>query len=110
MLALLDDLGLDIQQHGHTITLCAAGLHKTELNAALCSKVRSSILLAGPLVARHGKATLHPPGGDIIGRRRLDTHFLALRALGTKVSGSRVFSLERKVLKGTNMMKNDFIN
>jgi UDP-N-acetylglucosamine enolpyruvyl transferase len=57
-------------------------LKKTALDRDLCAKVRGSILLAGPLPARHGRATLFAPGGDVIGRRRLDTHFEGLDQLG----------------------------
>lgn len=66
---------------------------RTELPAALCSVVRTSILLAGPLLARHGRATIPPPGGDVIGRRRLDTHFDGLAALGATVSAGSAYAL-----------------
>ena len=82
LLLLLQDLGVSVSRRGHTVTLCAASLRKTSLDPALCGKVRGSILLAGPLAARHGSARLAPPGGDVIGRRRLDTHFAGLAALG----------------------------
>ena len=85
MLELLSGLGVCIEQHDHTITLRAASLQATRLNPERCGKVRSSILLAGPLTARHGTATLFPPGGDVIGRRRLDSHFLGLKALGMSI-------------------------
>ena len=87
MLALLEELGVDVQLSGHTVTLCARGLRKRRLDPELCSKVRSSILFAGPMTARHGTVRLFPPGGDVIGRRRLDTHFAALRQLGISVRG-----------------------
>ena len=82
LLALLADLGVGVERKGHEVTLCAAGLRTTELSEELCRRVRGSVLLAGPLAARHGAATLHPPGGDVIGRRRLDTHFVGLAQLG----------------------------
>lgn len=82
MLLLLADLGVSVSRSGHSVTLCAASLRKTALDPDLCRKVRGSILLAGPLAARHGTARLHPPGGDSIGRRRLDTHCAGLAALG----------------------------
>lgn len=56
-----------------------------EVPAPLAQKIRASILFAGPLLARHGKVMMTPPGGDVIGRRRLDTHFLALTELGAQV-------------------------
>ena len=82
MLRLLEKLGVEVVRRGHRVRLCAAGLRTTELDRDLCGKVRGSILLAGPLAARHGTAVLHPPGGDVIGRRRLDTHFEGLGNLG----------------------------
>ncbi|MBN2162854.1 MAG: UDP-N-acetylglucosamine 1-carboxyvinyltransferase, partial [Pontiellaceae bacterium] len=85
MLELLESIGVDVLLNDHTVTLCAKGLRTTELNRDLCAKVRTSILLAGPLTARHGGATIYPPGGDVIGRRRLDTHFYGLRSLGAEI-------------------------
>ncbi len=82
MLRLLAGLGVAVERRGHTVTVCARGLKKTVLARELCAKVRGSILLAGPLPARHGTATLYAPGGDVIGRRRLDTHFEGLARLG----------------------------
>ena len=58
---------------------------RTDLPADLCAVIRTSILLAGPLVARHRHAVIPPPGGDVIGRRRLDTHFEGLQALGARI-------------------------
>ena len=84
MLLLLEDLGVDVTRRGHSVTLRAASLRKTDLDPELCRRVRGSILLAGPLAARHGSAAVHPPGGDGIGRRRLDTHYAGLAALGIR--------------------------
>lgn len=94
MLKLIHDLGAEVNEHDdpHTISIRAANLSKTELNPDLCREIRASILLAGPMLARLGSIELPPPGGDVIGRRRLDTHFLAFSALGAKVSvNSRVW-------------------
>ncbi|MDR0908621.1 MAG: UDP-N-acetylglucosamine 1-carboxyvinyltransferase [Spirochaetaceae bacterium] len=68
-------------------------------------KIRASILFAGPLLARTGKATLPPPGGDVIGRRRLDTHFLALTELGASVAvnGKFTFTAPKGGLKGADI-------
>ncbi|MCL2126762.1 MAG: UDP-N-acetylglucosamine 1-carboxyvinyltransferase [Treponema sp.] len=66
-------------------------------------KIRASILFAGPLLARTGKVILPPPGGDIIGRRRLDTHFLALTELGAKVKTNDAFTFSAKSLKGADI-------
>jgi UDP-N-acetylglucosamine 1-carboxyvinyltransferase len=66
-------------------------------------KIRASILFAGPLLARTGKAVLPPPGGDVIGRRRLDTHFLALTELGAAVSTKGDFTFTAKKLRGADI-------
>ena len=58
---------------------------KFELDAELCSRIRASFLLAGPLLARFGRVSVPPPGGDVIGRRRLDTHIHALAELGAEI-------------------------
>ena len=79
-----------------TIELCAVHLRSARIGANLASKIRTSILFAGPLLARLGRAVLPPPGGDAIGRRRLDTHFDGFRALGAKA----VFSPRSLVLEG----------
>lgn len=85
-LEMLERMGVSVERKGgHTLRLCAASLHTDEPDTALCRKIRTSTLLAGPLLARFGSARLARPGGDYIGRRRLDTHFLALQALGATV-------------------------
>jgi len=73
-----------------TATVDPRTLKQTELPAELCSRVRTSILLAGPLAARMGSVTLPPPGGDVIGRRRLDTHFDGLRKLGVVLDSEKL--------------------
>ena len=69
----------------NTLHIHAKSIRPSDLDPELCRKIRASILLAGPLLARCGEVTLPPPGGDVIGRRRLDTHFLALERLGADV-------------------------
>ena len=69
----------------------------------LSRKIRASILFAGPLLARAGKAILPPPGGDVIGRRRLDTHFLALTELGARVDIEGQFTFSANKLKGKDI-------
>ncbi|MDR0630019.1 MAG: UDP-N-acetylglucosamine 1-carboxyvinyltransferase [Treponema sp.] len=66
-------------------------------------KIRASILFAGPLLARTGKVVLPPPGGDIIGRRRLDTHFLALTELGASVTSNGTFIFSAPALQGADI-------
>jgi len=104
MLELLSGLGVEVGVKDHTVTLCAKGLRRSKLAPELCRKVRSSILLAGPMAARFGKVTLSPPGGDVIGRRRLDTHFQGLQALGIEVEGGRNFVFRRRRLEGASMV------
>lgn len=104
MLALLEELGVSVELRGHTVRLCAKGLRKRRLNPDLCRAARSSILFAGPMVARHGRVTLFPPGGDVIGRRRLDTHFDGLRQLGVTVTDDDHYMLECKRLRGARIL------
>jgi UDP-N-acetylglucosamine 1-carboxyvinyltransferase len=85
-LALLRSFGVRIEQRGdHSWNICATGVGDAEPEAGLARKIRTGILLAGPLLARRGHVRLPRPGGDMIGRRRLDTHFLALRELGASI-------------------------
>jgi UDP-N-acetylglucosamine 1-carboxyvinyltransferase len=93
MLELLADLGaqVDLDPEGRTVRICARRSRDTHLNKALCGKVRSSILFAGPLLARCGSAGLYPPGGDVIGRRRIDTHLDGFRQLGATVRGGGTY-------------------
>lgn len=104
MLLILTQLGVSITREGRTATLCAKGLKNRRLDAELCRRVRASILLAGPLAARHGRAVLHPPGGDVIGRRRIDTHVQGLRALGITTEGGEVYTFRRRHLAGADIL------
>ena len=76
---------------------------KTDLDPALAREIRASFLLAGPLLARFGRVTVPPPGGDVIGRRRLDTHVHAFAALGAEVELDGVYDLSASGLKGTRV-------
>src|SRR6202048_5500254 len=69
-------------QQRNTLAIHARNIRAADLDPVLCARIRASILLAGPLLARCGEVMLPPPGGDVIGRRRLDTHFLAFEQLG----------------------------
>jgi len=104
MLEILADLGVQTECRGHSITLCAGGIRRRRLNASLCHKVRSSILFAGPLVARYGQARIFPPGGDVIGRRRLDTHFEGLHRLGIETCGTRDYRFSCDRLHGADVL------
>jgi len=87
MIELLKSMGVDVQidSENHIVRVHAKRVKNTRLDSELCRKVRSSILFAGPLLARRGSARLHSPGGDVIGRRRLDTHLDGLREMGATV-------------------------
>jgi UDP-N-acetylglucosamine 1-carboxyvinyltransferase len=104
MLELLAALGVEVSLDDHTVTLCAGSLKTTELDPALCARVRTSILLAGPLTARHGSATIYPPGGDVIGRRRLDTHFYGLRSLGAEITTNQAYRFKAGPLSAWKMV------
>src|SRR3954462_3141750 len=86
LLDLLADLGVRVDRPPpNTVKPNAADVNKTEVDAGLAERIRASFLAAGPLLARFGKAEMPPPGGDVIGRRRLDPHLDAFRALGAIV-------------------------
>lgn len=104
MLELLGSIGVSISRQDHDVTLRAERVRRRELDRELCRRVRASILLAGPLAARHGRAVIPPPGGDVIGRRRLDTHFHGLRALGIQVQGGAAYTFRRRELHGADLL------
>lgn len=81
----------------------ARELHPAALDPDLCARIRASILLAGPMLARCGEISLPPPGGDVIGRRRLDTHFLALQQLGAQISLGETYSFKAPRLRGADV-------
>ncbi len=105
MLALLEDLGVEISFTGEReVTLRARNIRKTSLREDLCRQIRASILLAGPMLARCGKVKLGPPGGDVIGRRRLDTHFLAFQAMGAEVDVDARYYISSSGLHGADIL------
>lgn len=86
MLEVIADLGGHYEWvEANVVKVKSPNINKIELNSELCRKVRASILFAGSMLGRMGECKLPPPGGDVIGRRRLDTHFLALEALGAEI-------------------------
>src|SRR5437899_13037938 len=90
MLDILRAIGVEVSWRGpNELALCAAGVHEVEIEAEVAERIRASFLLAGPLLARFGRAVMAPPGGDVIGRRRLDPHLDAFRALGATVEFGR---------------------
>lgn len=104
LLELVADLGASVEWTGpNSVTVNAAGLRPKALDPVLCTRIRASILLAGPLLARFGQVILPPPGGDVIGRRRVDTHFLALERLGASVTVGERYEIEAKRLRGADI-------
>jgi UDP-N-acetylglucosamine 1-carboxyvinyltransferase len=95
LLELLQALGAETEWTGpHTVRVHARDVGQAQLESTQAGRIRASILLAGPMVARTGQMHLPPPGGDVIGRRRMDTHFLALGKLGAEIGFQReVFGL-----------------
>ncbi len=103
MLELLGSLGARTEWTGRgELTLEARDVRSEKIEPELAARIRASILLAGPMVARAGHLRLPPPGGDVIGRRRLDTHFDVLRQLGAEVEMGDEFVLRGK-LRGTEV-------
>src|SRR3954453_4589790 len=95
MLDLLEDLGATVEWRGeHAVAICAAGITaESTVDPRISARIRASFLLAGPLLARFGRADMPPPGGDVIGRRRLDPHLDAFQALGAEVERHDASSL-----------------
>jgi len=108
MARLLEALGVDVQRlDAHTWRLCAAAVERSEkLQRAreLFRAIRGSILVAGPLLARLGQLVIPAPGGDLIGRRRVDTHFLAFQALGAEVQVGPTYDLKAERLQGADIL------
>ncbi len=106
MVDLLHTLGVTTQWTAvNTLRVDASGLSACDIDPRLSREIRASILLAGPMLARCGGVTLPPPGGDVIGRRRLDTHFLAFEALGARIETTpRHFSLSSDGLQGADIL------
>jgi UDP-N-acetylglucosamine 1-carboxyvinyltransferase len=96
LVELLEGLGVDTEWTGaNELVLCASGANPdAELDRSLATRIRASFLLAGPLLARFGRAVMPPPGGDVIGRRRLDPHLDAFAALGAAVRQERDIVIE----------------
>jgi UDP-N-acetylglucosamine 1-carboxyvinyltransferase len=104
MIELLADLGADVEWLGaNEVRVDPAGVSKSEVDAELATKIRASFLVAGPLIARFGRAVIPPPGGDVIGRRRLDVHIHAFEQLGAEVTINRVFEFRSDGLRGKHV-------
>lgn len=104
LVTLVQSLGAHAEWTGRNeLAIHARSISPARLDRALSAKIRGSILLAGPLLARCGRVTLPPPGGDVIGRRRLDTHFLAFEQLGVRFSVGAEFEMETSGLVGADV-------
>ena len=105
---LVESLGAQVEDlDSDSWRIAARNLRPADLDPNLCRRIRASILVAGPLSARIGEFKLPPPGGDVIGRRRLDTHILALRALGADVKYDRGFTFQSNGLRGADFLMDE---
>ena len=104
MIALISALGADVEWTGQNeVRVHAADVSSYELDPDLARRIRASFLLAGPLLARLGRASVPPPGGDVIGRRRLDPHIHALAELGAEIDIGDRFELRTAGLRGKHI-------
>ncbi len=104
MFDVLTSLGASVERLGaHEWRIDPAGLSRWEVQEEQAKKVRASILFAGPLLARFGRVILPPPGGDAIGRRRIDTHILALQELGARISVDGFLKFSANKLAGADI-------
>jgi UDP-N-acetylglucosamine 1-carboxyvinyltransferase len=104
MLDLLNDVGAEAEWTGaNEVRVQAADVTKQELDEELCSRMRASFLLAGPLLARLGAVSVPPPGGDVIGRRRLDPHIHAFAELGARIDIGRRYDMRAGGLRGAHV-------
>ncbi len=103
-LEIVASLGADVRWVGpNQVTVDPRAVRPEAIDRDMAERIRASLLLAGPLLARFGHVTLPPPGGDVIGRRRMDTHFLAFEALGATVQLAGDFTIAAAALKGADM-------
>ena len=101
MIEILKVLGSSVEKISHNeYRFQTLDIKREEIPPHLSQKIRASVLFAGPMLARKGRVLLPPPGGDVIGRRPIDTHFLALMELGTRVEAGTFFTLTADRLVG----------
>jgi len=104
LVELIRSVGASAEWRGRNrLAIHAKDIRAADLDRDLCARIRASILLAGPLLARCGEVALPPPGGDVIGRRRLDTHFLAFEQLGASVAATDKLVFRSKGLHGADV-------
>ena len=102
-LAIVASLGASVSwDDANTVTVDPRAVRPDAVDRGLAERIRASLLLAGPMLARFGRVELPPPGGDVIGRRRMDTHFLAFEALGARVTLNGGFTISSDGLTGAN--------
>ena len=111
LIQLLKDIGVKVKKEGNNCTFKADDLNMAFLQSdefvEKCAQLRGSVMMIGPLLARMGKAVIAKPGGDKIGRRRLDTHFLGFQKLGAEfrqLEDRSVYEIGAEKLKGTYML------
>lgn len=104
MCEMLGELGAEVAREDDRVTVRAAGVRRRRLDAGRCRRVRSSVLFAGPLSARHGRAEIYPPGGDGIGRRSIETHLRALREIGIESERGPPYVFRRRTLRGASVL------
>jgi UDP-N-acetylglucosamine 1-carboxyvinyltransferase len=104
LLELMQEFGCAVDWTGRdAVRIHAKDIRVSEVDRRLAARIRASILLAGPMLARAGRMLLPPPGGDVIGRRRVDTHFLALQRLGARIETAGGYHLEADGLTGADI-------
>ena len=104
LLEIMESLGAEVAWTGpNTVRIVASDVRVGRLDRAMAARIRASLLLAGPLLARFGDVRLPPPGGDVIGRRRMDTHFMAFEALGGRVHLDGGFRIKADRLVGVDV-------
>jgi UDP-N-acetylglucosamine 1-carboxyvinyltransferase len=104
MIRIIEELGSTVKQPEKNVYIIKTdNIVRNDISTEFSRMVRASILFAGPLLARIGKVVLPPPGGDVIGRRRLDTHFLALKELGARITVDGCFVFQTNKLIGTDI-------
>lgn len=104
LVELIESIGAHVRWTGQNdLEIEARNLSPADLDPELCARIRASILLAGPMLARCGELVLPPPGGDVIGRRRVDTHFLALRQLGAEIRTDDRYHFRAGTLVGADV-------
>jgi UDP-N-acetylglucosamine 1-carboxyvinyltransferase len=105
MLEILRQIGAQTEQVSpNSWRIHAQSIQTHVIDKALATRIRASVVLAGPMLARHGQIELPPPGGDVIGRRRIDTHMLALKMLGAVIDYGEKFRMSVKELKGADIL------